>query len=261
MSITVTTSHDGSVETWWLDRPAARNAMNLEMWEELSKLSDAVERNPTVRVVVIRGRGDHFSGGADIASLGRTLAADVDGSRYREINARAEAALIALPVPTIAAIDGFCVGGGVQIAICCDIRIATPSSQFGVTPARLGISYPASGIQRLVHVVGLTWASELLLTGEIVPVERAKRMNLVNDVVDSLDNHLDGLVSELLTRSSFTQASVKAILTAIENGNGAADLGRQLELESLKSGDLEEGLAAFSHKRAPDFGPTRRSTF
>ena len=261
MSVTVSSSHNGSVETWWLDRPAARNAMNLEMWEELTRLSDAVVQNTAVRVVVIRGRGDHFSGGADIASLGTSLAADVDGSRYREVNARAEASLIALPVPTIAAIDGFCVGGGVQIAICCDFRVATATSQFGVTPARLGISYPASGIQRLVNVVGLPWASELLLTGEIVPVERAQRMGLINDVVASLDEHLEGLVAELLSRSSFTQASVKAILTAIETGEDPTALGRQLERASLQSGDLEEGLNAFAQKRAPQFGTTRRSTF
>lgn len=261
MSVTVTSTHDGAVETWWLDRPSARNAMNLEMWEELTRLCEAVRENSAVRVVVIRGRGDHFSGGADIASLGVTLAADVDGSRYREINARAEASLIALPVPTIAAIDGFCVGGGVQIAICCDIRVATPRSQFGVTPARLGISYPVSGIQRLVNVVGLTWASELLLTGDIVDVERALRMNLVNDVVPSLDDHLAILVDVLMSRSSFTQASVKAILAALETGEDATDLGRRLERASLHSGDLQEGLSAFAEKRAPQFGATRRDTF
>jgi len=260
MSVTVTTSHDGSVATWWLDRPSARNAMNLEMWEELTRLSNGVRENPNIRVVVIRGQGEHFSGGADIASLGTTLAADVDGSRYREVNARAETSLIELPIPTIAAIDGFCVGGGVQIAICCDIRVATPRAQFGVTPARLGIAYPASGIQRLVNVVGLTWASELLLTGDIVDVERAVRMSLVNDVVASLDDHLSGLIDVLLSRSSFTQASVKAILAGLEAGRDVTDLGHQLELASLSSGDLDEGLAAFVQKRPPDFGATRRET-
>lgn len=261
MTISVTTSHDGAVATWWLDRESARNAMNLEMWEGLIALCHEVARNPAIRVVIIRGRGDHFSGGADIASLGTTLAADVDGSNYRSVNAAAETALIALPVPTIAAIDGFCVGGGVQIAICCDIRVATRRAQFGVTPARLGISYPASGIERLVNVVGLPWASELLLTGDIVDVDRAVRMNLVNDVVDSLDEHVATLAETLLSRSSFTQASVKAILAALAAGEGATELGRELERTSLRSGDLEEGLAAFAEKRAPRFGTVRRDIF
>ena len=258
MSVTVTTSHNDSVATWWLDRPASRNAMNLEMWEELSRLSDEVRDNKKIRIVIIRGQGEHFSGGADIASLGTTLAADIDGSRYRDVNARAETSLIELPVPTIAAIDGFCVGGGVQIAICCDLRVATPRAQFGVTPARLGISYPASGIQRLVNVVGLPWASELLLTGDIVDVDRARRMNLIHDVVPSLDDHLSGLIDVLLSRSSFTQASVKAILAGLEAGRDVAALGRQLELASLTSGDLDEGLSAFVEKRPPNFGATRR---
>lgn len=258
MTVSVSRSHDGAVETWWLDRPDARNAMNLEMWEEITRLANAVHSNSDIRVVVIRGRGDHFSGGADIASLGRTLAADVDGSRYRAVNTAAEVALISLPVPTIAAIDGFCVGGGVQVAICCDLRYATPRAQFGVTPARLGISYPASGIQRLVNVVGLAWASELLLTGDIVDHERGLQMNLVHDVVDNLDSHLESRIATLMSRSSFTQASVKAILAAIEAGVETTELGRRLERASLTSGDLEEGLAAFLEKRAPEFGATRR---
>jgi enoyl-CoA hydratase/carnithine racemase len=258
MTVSVSRSHGDAVETWWLDRPDARNAMNLEMWEEITRLASAVHTNVNTRVVVIRGRGDHFSGGADIASLGRTLAADVDGSRYREVNAAAEAALISLPVPTIAAIDGFCVGGGVQVAICCDLRYATPKAQFGVTPARLGISYPASGIQRLVNVVGLAWASELLLAGDIVDCARGLRMNLVHDVVEDLDSHLDTTIATLLSRSSFTQAAVKAILAAIESGDDTTELGHQLERASLTSGDLEEGLSAFSQKRSPQFGATRR---
>lgn len=258
MSVSMSTSHDGAVQTWWLDRPDARNAMDLEMWQSLIDLAESVRRTSTVRAVVVRGRGDHFSGGADIERLGRSLAADVDGSVYRATNAAAERALISLPVPTIAAIDGFCVGGGVQVAICCDIRIATHRAQLGVTPARLGISYPASGIQRLVNVVGLPWASELLLTGDIVSVARAAQMNLVNDIVEDLDVHLDALLATLLSRSSFTQSSLKAILTALEFGEDAAALGRALEQASLTAGDLDEGLAAFREKRPPNFGTLRR---
>lgn len=258
MTVSLSTSHDGAVQTWWLDRPAARNAMDLEMWQTLIELADHVRQSDEVRVVVLRGRGDHFSGGADIERLGRSLAADVDGTSYRATNAAAERAVISLPVPTIAAIDGFCVGGGVQVAICCDIRLATPRAQFGVTPARLGISYPASGIQRLINVVGLPWASQLLLTGDIVSVERAVQMNLVHEVVDDLDSHLGTVIATLLSRSSFTQSSVKAILTALEYGDDVSDIGRQQERASLTAGDLDEGLAAFREKRSPNFGTRRR---
>lgn len=258
MTVSVSTSHDGAVQTWWLDRPEARNAMDLEMWQRLIDLADGVRRTNTVRAVVLRGRGDHFSGGADIERLGRSLAADVDGSEYRATNAAAERAVISLPVPTIAAIDGFCVGGGVQVAICCDIRIATHRAQFGVTPTRLGISYPASGIQRLIHVAGLPGASELLLTGDIVSSARAAQMNLVHHLVDDLDAHLETLLATLLSRSSFTQSSVKAILTALEYGDDPAALGHELERASLTAGDLDEGLSAFREKRPPNFGTLRR---
>ncbi|CAB4775700.1 unannotated protein [freshwater metagenome] len=253
MNVTVEYNEEGTVATWWLDRPEARNAVNLAMWEALCEAADAANQNPDVRVVIIRGRGRHFSAGADIASLGRTLAADHDGSSYRATNLAAERAISTLRMPTIAVIEGFCVGGGVQIALACDIRIADSGSTFGVTPARLGISYPVVALQRLVAIAGMGLATELLLAGEMISATRAAATGLIQHVTDDLDQSVNEMVSALLQRSPFTQSATKQLLNAMIDAVDIADLGRAMEQDSLTSPDLDEGLAAFGEKRPPRF--------
>ncbi len=251
MSIVVDRSANGRVETWWLTREEARNAITLEMWTQLRDLASSL--NSSVRVVVIRGRGAHFSAGADIVGLGRSLAADVDGSNYREINRAAETAVASMTVPTVAAIDGFCVGGGVQLALACDLRIASRSARFAVTPAKLGIAYPASALTRLVAIVGPAAASELLLSADTIDVERALNISLVTRIVDDLDAGLDALVSSLISRSPFTQMATKSVMNALIASNDVESLGRRWESASLEHGDLAEGLSAFREKREPNF--------
>ncbi len=253
MNVTSEYSHDSRVATWWLDRPEARNAVNLQMWEALRDEAAAVDANPDVAVVIIRGRGSHFSAGADIGSLGRSLAADHDGTNYRATNLAAERAISSLRVPTIAAIEGFCVGGGVQIALACDIRIASSTSTFGVTPARLGISYPAVALQRLVAIAGYGLATELLLAGEMISAERAERCGLIQHSTEDLESSLASMVSALLQRSPFTQMATKQLLNAMIAAVDIGDLGHRMEQASLDSPDLDEGLNAFSEKRPPRF--------
>lgn len=254
MTLRIETSDDGVVQTWWLERPAARNAVDLAMWKALIAACEHVNTLPALRVVVIRGVEGNFSAGADIAGLGRQLAADVDGSDYRAANAAAEAALIALPVPTVAVIEGFCIGGGVQIALSCDLRISALDATFGVTPARLGISYPAAALQRLVAMTGLSAATELLLTGDLFDAHYAIRTGLVTSLADDVDTALATTISSLVSRSPFTQYATKQLLSMIVAGRDVATLGKQLEERSLNEPDFAEGLAAFLEKRAPQFG-------
>ena len=223
------------------------------MWEALREVAEAANKNADLRVVIIRGRGGHFSAGADIASLGRTLAADHDGSSYRATNLAAERAITSLRMPTIAVIEGFCVGGGVQIALACDIRIADRGSTFGVTPARLGISYPVVALQRLVAIAGMGLATELLLAGEMIPATRASATGLIQHVTDDLDQSVNEMVAALLQRSPFTQSATKQLLNAMIEAVDLADLGHDMEQASLTSPDLDEGLAAFGEKRPPRF--------
>lgn len=253
VSVEIESSHEGRVETWWLNRPEARNAVSLDMWRAVADNADRVRADRKIRVVVVRGRGGHFSAGADIAQLGRSLASDAEGGHYRATNARAERALSSLPLPTVAAIEGFCIGGGVQLALSCDLRVATSSSRFAITPAKLGIAYPAAALQRLVAAVGPSHASELLLTADMIDAPRAHAIGLVNRLHDDLDSAVDELVTTLLSRSAFTQAATKSIIDALLNEVDIAERGREWERRSLEVADFAEGAQAFAEKRDPSF--------
>ena len=146
-------TRDGDIATLWLNRPDKRNAVTYEMWEMLpGVLADLEAEGP--RVLLVRGAGGHFCAGADITGLGTSLAdAGVPGG-YREVNARAEDALMAFALPVIAVIEGNCIGGGWQIASACDLRVAGSSTLLGITPARLGITYPPEAVRRTMAIVG-----------------------------------------------------------------------------------------------------------
>jgi enoyl-CoA hydratase/carnithine racemase len=253
VTVTVEPSRDGLVETWWLDRPEKRNAVTLAMWNNLIEQADRVARDQRVRVVVIRGRGNNFSAGADIDGLGRSLAGDDGTTNYRATNAAAERAVCGLPVPVVAAIDGFCIGGGVQLALACDIRLATHTTRIAVTPAKLGIVYPAVAVRRLVAIVGPAVASELLLTADQLDAAAALRVGLVSSVVDDLDAALIELVTTLLDRSPLTHAATKAVINALINDTDVSEIGRRVEQASLNHPDLDEGIRAFVEKRLPQF--------
>jgi enoyl-CoA hydratase/carnithine racemase len=249
---------DGQLATIWLNRPEKRNAVTAAMWETLPTLLATVDDDPSIRVLAVRGRGEHFCAGADITELGRALAADTDELPYRSINARAEDALAGIGLPTVAVIDGSCVGGGVQLALACDIRIATDRARFGVTPGKLGITYPARSLERLVATVGPETARRLLYTAELVDAREASSLGLVDSVVDAggLDEALDALTSALLATSAVTQVATKEMVDAIvRTGSVPRSLSDHWEGRSAAHGDVAEGLAAFASRRPPSFGP------
>ena len=150
---------DGPLAIITIDRPAKRNAMSLAMWLAVPGLIGKVEADEQARVLVIRGT-DHFSAGADIGEFA-TLRADPDGAlRYSAAVHAAERAIATLAKPTIAAITGSCVGGGCEIALACDLRIAADDARFGITPAKLGIVYNLTSTKQLVDAVGPAWAKQ-----------------------------------------------------------------------------------------------------
>ena len=158
-----------SVATVVIHHPAKRNAMTAAMWAALPPLLDALASDTGVRALVLTGEGGTFCAGADISTL--------QGSpeEAQSLAVRAEEALAAFPKPTLAAIRGHCVGGGSQLAAACDLRFAMEGALFGVTPAKLGIVYPASSTRRLVSLVGPAAAKYLLFSGELIDAERALR--------------------------------------------------------------------------------------
>jgi enoyl-CoA hydratase/carnithine racemase len=237
---------DGHVATVTIDNPAKRNAMTPDMWRALPPLLDGLAADDRVRAVVLTGAGDTFCAGADIGAL--------PGD---ELPTVAEEALAAFPKPTVAAIRGFCVGGGVQLAAACDLRLAADSARFGVTPAKIGIVYPLSALARLVQLVGPAHAKSLLFTGDLVDARTAHQYGLVDTPVPEpeLAARVNALTTTLAARSQLTIQATKDIIAALTGPAGGAALQRHRhwQRQAELSGETAEGVAAFLERRPPAF--------
>ncbi len=196
-----------------------------------------------VRALVLTGAGDTFCAGADISSLREP------GEEPQGLAVRAEEALAAFPKPTLAAVRGYCVGGGSQLAAACDLRFAEESASFGVTPAKLGVVYPSSSTRRLVSLVGPATAKYLLFSGELIDTQRALGTGLVDEVLPrgELDKRVAGFTRVLVSRSQLTQAAAK------EFADGREDRDAHWAAQARGSGDTAEGVAAFLERRTPRF--------
>lgn len=232
-----------SVATVVIHHPAKRNAMTAAMWRALPPLLGTLAADPVVRALVLTGEGGTFCAGADISTL--------QGSpqEAQGLAVAAEEALAAFPKPTLAAIRGHCVGGGSQLAAACDLRFAEEGARFGVTPAKLGIVYPASSTRRLASLVGPSATKYLLFSGELIDAGRASRTGLVNEVLP--EGELGKRVAEftriLVSRSQLTQAAAK------EFADGRTDRDEHWAQQARGSGDTAEGVAAFLERRQPHF--------
>jgi enoyl-CoA hydratase/carnithine racemase len=249
---------DGAVGTITLHREAKRNAVTYDMWVALGEACRRLADDPVVRVVVLRGVGAHFCAGADITEL---LAERPHGvASFMDVNMRAEHALATLAKPTIAVVQGDCVGGGCALAIDCDLRIAVSGSRFGITPAKLGIVYPAASLERAVRLLGPA-AKRLLYTGDLIDAREAHRIGLVDELLpsDEVDGRVAELCATLAERSLLTQAATKEMITAIlAHGAVPADLADEWAAEVAAASDPEEGVAAFVERRPPRFRWTTR---
>ncbi|MBA9001780.1 enoyl-CoA hydratase/isomerase family protein [Thermomonospora cellulosilytica] len=235
------------VATIVIDRPDKRNAMTAAMWRELPVLLDRLEADPRVRVLVLTGAGGDFCSGADIAEL-----ADITSG---DLSTAAEEALAAFPKPTLAVVRGFCVGGGCQLAAACDLRLAADDARFGITPAKIGIVYPAAATARLVRLVGPASAKYLLFSAELVDAAHALRIGLVDEVVPAgdLDDRLAAFTATLASRSLLTQQATKDIVNSAAAGRLTQATVDAWVAESRQGTDAAEGIAAFLERRPPNF--------
>jgi enoyl-CoA hydratase/carnithine racemase len=241
-------STEDGVATVAISNPARRNAMTLGMWLALPRVLAGLAADPGVRVLVLTGEGEVFSAGADIGEL-----TDAEGRQaVQEAALAAEEALAAFPKPTLAAVRGFCVGGGCQLAVACDLRFAARGARFGVTPARLGIVYAASSTRRLVAVAGPATAKYLLFSAELIDDERALRTGLVDEVLpdaDHLGARVRAFAATLTTRSRLTQAAAKEFAAGPPTPERTAYWAHQ----AATTADTDEGAAAFLAGRTPTF--------
>jgi enoyl-CoA hydratase/carnithine racemase len=234
------------VATVVISNPAKRNAMTADMWRVLPELLGTLAADPAVRALVLTGEGGTFCAGADISSL------RLPGEDPQALAVRAEEALAAFPKPTLAVVRGYCVGGGCQLAAACDLRFAERDTLFGVTPAKLGIVYPAGSTRRLAALVGPAAAKYLLFSGELIDAERALRTGLVDEVLpgDELGRRAAEFTRILVSRSQLTQCAAKEFTA------GRTDRDAYWAEQARGSGDTAEGVAAFLERRTPRFSWT-----
>ena len=175
---------DGAIGWMTFNKPARRNAVSLDMWEAMPTILDRFERDPAVRVIVLKGAGEQaFVSGADISQFEQARSSPESNAHYDRVSGEASLRLAACGKPTIAMINGFCIGGGLAIAVACDIRIADEGARFGIPAARLGLGYEASGVKKLMDLVGPSFTKEIFFTARHFSAAEAQEMGLVNRVV------------------------------------------------------------------------------
>lgn len=241
---------DGPVARITFDRPAARNAMTWQMYEELAAACATLARNADVRVAVLRGAGGKaFVAGTDIEQF-RAFTSAEDGIAYEKQVDAYVAALEALPIPTIAVVEGWAVGGGMALANACDIRIATPGARFGVPIARtLGNCLSAANLQRLAATLGASLVKRMLLLAETPTAEQLPPDYVSVIAADELDAHIAGLCERIVGHAPITMRVTKEALRRLAADPQAqdADLIRAV----YGSRDFQEGVAAFVARRPP----------
>jgi enoyl-CoA hydratase/carnithine racemase len=244
----------------WLvfNNPERRNAVSLDMWEALSVIVEHYEHDPAVRAVVLKGAGDKaFVAGADISQFEKQRGSAAAIAHYDALSTHAVQQLTALSKPTIAMIHGYCLGGGVGIALACDIRIASETARFGIPAARLGLGYSWTGVKKLVDLVNPAFAKEIFFTARQFSAAEAQAMGLINRVVPDveLENYVRSYCGMIAENAPLTMAAVKAAVGEIAKPSPEIDRAKcdELVARCFASQDYIEGRRAFMEKRKPEF--------
>jgi enoyl-CoA hydratase len=240
------------------NNPERRNAISVDMWEALPKALDRFEVDPDIRAIVLAGAGDKaFVSGADISQFDQARADSAGVQRYEEIAEGAQLRLQEYERPVLAMIRGYCLGGGLNIALACDLRIAADDVRIGIPAARLGLAYRASSTKNLVDAVGPANAREILLTGRQFGAMEAHAMGLVNRVVPAaaLQDAVLDYCGMFADNAPLTMRAAKRIIRELLKPHADFDAAacRRYVQECFESADYAEGRRAFKEKRRPNF--------
>ena len=249
---------EGGVAWLRINQPERRNAISLEMWQGLADATAAFEADDAVRVVVMHGVGGRsFAAGADISEFEQQRANAEQKQRYGEIAARGQNGLAQLSKPLIAMIQGYCIGGGMGIALQADVRFAAEGSRFGIPAARLGLGYEYPGLAALARLVGPSVAKDILFSARQIEAAEALRIGLANFVVptDELEGRVRDYAANIAANAPLTIQAAKAAMRVFERYSQRDDA---LAVETLvnrcfDSDDYREGRQAFMDKRPPQF--------
>ena len=250
---------DGPIGWITFNQPEKRNAVSQEMWQAMPEYVADLAADPAIRVVILRGAGETaFVAGADISQFKDRRRNAADEEEYRRISGAGGESLARLGKPLVAMIHGFCIGGGVSIAITCDLRIAADDARFGIPAARLGLGYHYKGMERLMSLIGPAYTKELFFTARTdFTAQDALRMGLVNQVVPKadLERFTRDYALTMSRNAPLTQRSAKASVEQLLKPEAQRDyaLLDKLIKDCFDSQDYQEGVKAFSEKRRPQF--------
>ena len=248
----------GAVGWIVFDQPVRRNAINGDMWRGIAPAMAQFDRDPEVRCVAFRGAGtEAFSAGADISEFESRRASEESVGQYDTLLDQVLHAIQDSPKPSVAMIYGFCLGGGLEIALACDLRYCAASAQFGIPAAKLGLAYNVEGHKRLLETVGHARAREIMFLGRRYNADEALAMGLVHQVLPErdLDPFIAKILSDLSANAPLSILNSKTIIEEYVKSAGAPDHVRmQAAIERCaKSADYAEGRRAFMEKRKPQF--------
>jgi enoyl-CoA hydratase/carnithine racemase len=247
---------DGPIASLVLDRPDKQNAISRAVWQALGERCREIEADDGIRVVLVRGAPPVFSAGADIAEFEEVFADETAAHAYNELVQDALGRLERLAKPTIAQIQGSCIGGGCGLAVACDLRFAARDARFGITPARLGLAYALGDVRRLAQLVGPARAKDILFSARFLDAEEALLIGLVDRVMEvgELEDATRAYARSLVGLSGNSQRSIKRIAQMVLDGAVAeTDASRRLRDGAVSHPDFAEGRRAFVEKRRPRF--------
>ena len=250
---------DGPIGWIVFNQPEKRNAVSQEMWELMPEYVNDLAKDEAIRVVILRGGGDQsFVSGADISQFKDKRKNMADEEEYRRISARGQDSLTTLQKPLMAMIHGYCVGGGVGVALTCDIRIASDDARFGIPAARLGLGYHYRGMDKLMALVGPAYTKEIFFSGRTdFSAQDALRMGLINQVIPKaeLEKFTRDYALKIAQNAPLTLRSAKETVNQLLRPAGERDLGLldTLIADCFNSQDYQEGVKAFGEKRRPKF--------
>ncbi len=249
---------EGRVATLTLNRPERLNAITAEMGRELAEAVRRANDDDAVRVIVVRGAGERaFVSGADISKFEDERAEAEAVKRYDEATEAVYSGLLNAPKPTIAMIQGYCIGGGANLAVCCDLRICSDNARFAIPAARLGLGYGYTRVRRLLNLIGPAFAKEIFFTARQFTAEEAVAMGLVNRVVPQaeLEPYVTDYARRIAENAPLTVRAIKRIVGEALKDPEDRDLAlcERLVRECFESQDYAEGRRAFMEKRKPVF--------
>lgn len=248
---------DGAIGKIVISNPAKRNALSFEMWRDFPALLNEFSGDPEIRLAVLTGDGEHFAAGADISQFGEKRSQGDALNQYNETLKNSTNALLDFPKPLIAKIRGACVGGGLALALDCDLRFCSDDAVFLMPAGKLGLGYEFGGIERMVQTIGPSNACDLFFSARKLTAMQAKEIGVVNQVFSKqeFERGFADYCAQIVANAPMTLAAAKFAMRQVARPAGERDMAKAQALYEacFKSQDYAEGRAAFLEKRTPRF--------